>query len=81
MLHYSDYLREQAEPYRALAANSTDLGIKQDFLELAEICEEGRQQDRRSARERLTLEKGSLAEFTATDARHPTAILELCRLW
>jgi hypothetical protein len=40
MLHYSDYLREQAEQYRALAATATDPAIKQEFLELAEVCED-----------------------------------------
>jgi len=50
MLHYSDYLREQAEQYRALAANATDPAIKQELLELAEVCEEvaNRIDDRRA---------------------------------
>ena len=51
MLHYSDYLREQAEQYRTLAANATDAAIKQDFIELAEVCEEvaNRIDDRRAS--------------------------------
>jgi hypothetical protein len=51
MLHYSDYLREQAEQYRALGANVTDPAIKQDFLDLAEVCEEvaNRIDDRRAS--------------------------------
>jgi len=40
MLHYSDYLREQAEQYRALAATAETPAIKQEFLELAAVCEE-----------------------------------------
>jgi len=40
MLHYSDYLREQAAKYRQLAETAEDTFVKQEFLELAEICEE-----------------------------------------
>ena len=40
MHHYSDYLREQAANYRALAEKVEDPLIKQEFLELAEVCDE-----------------------------------------
>jgi len=40
MIHYSDYLREQAAKYRELAETAEDAFVKQEFLELAEICEE-----------------------------------------
>jgi hypothetical protein len=39
-MHYSDYLREQAAKYRELAATAEDAFIKQEFLELAAVCEE-----------------------------------------
>jgi hypothetical protein len=40
MFHYSDYLREQATKYRDLAEKAEDAFIKEEFLELAAICEE-----------------------------------------
>ncbi len=40
MLHYSDYLREQAAKYRLLAETAEDALRKQEFLELAAVCEE-----------------------------------------
>jgi hypothetical protein len=40
MFHYSDYLREQAVKYRELGEKAEDPLIKQEFLELAEVCEE-----------------------------------------
>jgi hypothetical protein len=40
MHHYSDYLREQAAKYRELAEKAEDPLIKQEFFELAEVCEE-----------------------------------------
>jgi hypothetical protein len=40
MFHYSDYLREQAVKYRELAEKAEGPLIKQEFLELAEVCEE-----------------------------------------
>ncbi len=40
MFHYSDYLREQATKYRELANNAEDAFVKQEFVELAEICED-----------------------------------------
>jgi len=40
MIHYSDYLREQATKYRELAEKAEDALIKKEFLELAEICEQ-----------------------------------------
>jgi hypothetical protein len=40
MFHYSDYLREEAAKYRKLADEAADPLIKQEFLELAEVCEE-----------------------------------------
>jgi hypothetical protein len=40
MFHYSDYLREQAVKYRDLANQAQDAFVKQELLELADICEE-----------------------------------------
>jgi hypothetical protein len=40
MVHYSDYLREEAAKYRALAAAATDPFVRQEYLDLAEVCEE-----------------------------------------
>jgi hypothetical protein len=40
MFHNSDYLREQAVKYRELAEKADDPLIKQEFLELAKVCEE-----------------------------------------
>ncbi len=40
MFHYSDYLREQATKYRELANKAEDAFVKQEFVELAEICED-----------------------------------------
>ncbi len=40
MFHYSDYLREQAAQYRELAEKVEEPFIKQETLELAEVCEE-----------------------------------------
>jgi hypothetical protein len=39
-MEYSDYLRDQAARYRGLAALNEDSFAKQEFLELADICEE-----------------------------------------
>jgi hypothetical protein len=39
-MHYSDYLREQATKYRQLAEAAEDAVAKQEFLELAAVCEE-----------------------------------------
>jgi hypothetical protein len=39
-MEYSDYLRDQAARYRDLAAKNEDSFTKQEFLELADICEE-----------------------------------------
>lgn len=39
-MHYSDYLREQADEYRQLAAKADDPAIKSELLELAADCEE-----------------------------------------
>jgi hypothetical protein len=39
MNHYSDYLREQAAKYRELAEKAKEALIKQEFSELAEVCE------------------------------------------
>jgi hypothetical protein len=36
----SDYLREQAAEYRQLAETAEDAFVKQEFLELAAVCEE-----------------------------------------
>ena len=40
MFHDSDYLREQAAKYRELAATAEDPLVKQEFLELSDVCEE-----------------------------------------
>jgi len=40
MQHYSDYLREQATKYRLLADTAEDASVKQEFLELAAVCED-----------------------------------------
>ena len=40
MFEYSDYLRDQAIKYRELAEKDNDLFATQEFLELADICEE-----------------------------------------
>jgi hypothetical protein len=40
MFHYSDYLREQAAKYRELAEAAEDALVKQEFLELADVCVE-----------------------------------------
>jgi len=39
-MHYSDYLREQTAEYRQLAETAEDAFVKQEFLELAAVCEE-----------------------------------------
>jgi hypothetical protein len=39
-MHNSDYYREQAVYYRQLAAAAETPAAKQEFLELAEACEE-----------------------------------------
>ncbi len=39
-MHNSDYYREQATQYRALAEGAIDPVVKQEFLELAAACEE-----------------------------------------
>jgi hypothetical protein len=50
-MHSSDYLREQAVKYRELAETTEDPFIKQEFLELAAVCEEvaDRIDDRRAS--------------------------------
>ena len=39
-MHYSDYLREEAARYRQLAECAHENRLKQEYLELAEVCEE-----------------------------------------
>jgi hypothetical protein len=50
-MHYSDYLREQAVKYRELAETAEDAFVKQEFLELAAVCEEAANEidDRRTS--------------------------------
>jgi hypothetical protein len=50
-MHYSDYLREQAAHYRALAETAADPAVKAEFLELAATCDEvaDKIDDRRSS--------------------------------
>ena len=40
MHEHSDYLREQATKYLELAAQASDRVAKQEFCELAKVCEE-----------------------------------------
>jgi hypothetical protein len=40
MVHYSDYLRDEAAKYRAMAEKATDPFVKQELLDLADACEE-----------------------------------------
>ena len=40
MHEHSDYLREQATKYWELAAKANDAVVKQEFCELAKVCEE-----------------------------------------
>jgi hypothetical protein len=40
MFHYSDYLRDQAAKYRESAKTAEDTFVKQEFLDLADTCEE-----------------------------------------
>jgi hypothetical protein len=40
MHEHSDYLREQATKYLELAAQANDPVAKQEFCELAKVCEE-----------------------------------------
>ncbi len=39
-MHYSDYLREEAAKYRELAATAEQPPARQEFLDLAAVCEE-----------------------------------------
>ena len=39
-MHYSDYLREEAMRYRTLAAGAIEANDRQEYIELAEVCEE-----------------------------------------
>ena len=39
-MDWDDYLRQQAAMYRQLAEKTEDAFIKQEFLELAAVCEE-----------------------------------------
>jgi hypothetical protein len=39
-MKYTEYLREEAEKYRRLAAKAKDAKVKQELLELAAVCEE-----------------------------------------
>jgi len=39
-MHNSDYYREQATQYRALAEGAIDPVVRQEFLELAAACDE-----------------------------------------
>ena len=50
-MHYSDYLREQAAEYRALADKAGDPAVKDDLLDSAAILEEvaNHEDDRRAS--------------------------------
>lgn len=50
-MHYSDYLRDEAARYRRLAEYAREDSEKQEFLELASVCEEvaGRVDDLRAS--------------------------------
>ncbi len=39
-MHYSDYLREEAARYRKLAEYAREDRERQEYLELAEVCDE-----------------------------------------
>ncbi len=39
-MHYSDYLREEAKRYRKLAELEHEVRQRQEYLEMAEVCEE-----------------------------------------
>lgn len=39
-MHASDYLREEAAKYRRLAEAAEELAARQEFLELATVCDE-----------------------------------------
>jgi hypothetical protein len=39
-MHGSDYLRDEAAKYRQLAEAAQELAAKQEFLELAAVCDE-----------------------------------------
>ena len=39
-MHYSDYLREEADRYRRLADSAGDAQARNEYLELAAVCEE-----------------------------------------
>jgi hypothetical protein len=39
-MNYADYLRDQAAKYRQLAERAERPFIKQEFLDLAAVCEE-----------------------------------------
>jgi hypothetical protein len=42
VMHASDYLREEAAKYRRLAEAAEELAARQEFLELAAVCDESR---------------------------------------
>jgi hypothetical protein len=39
-MDWSDYLRDEAAKYRRLAETAEDPFVKQEFLDLAAVCEE-----------------------------------------
>jgi hypothetical protein len=39
-MHESDYLREEAAKYRQLAEAAEELTARQEFLDLAAVCDE-----------------------------------------
>jgi hypothetical protein len=39
-MDWADYLRDEAAKFRQLAEAAEDLSIKQEFLDLAAVCEE-----------------------------------------
>jgi hypothetical protein len=39
-MHYSDYLREEAVKYRDLADEAENVLARNEYLELAAVCEE-----------------------------------------
>ena len=55
-MDWDDYLRQQAAMYRQLAETTVDAFIKQEFLELAAVCEEvaNNIEDRRTSGYRRT---------------------------
>jgi len=73
-MDWPDYLGDQATQYRRLAEKTEDPLIKQELLELAEICEEGSQRHRGSSVRWVTNSSGASKSLTFDFARTTTNI-------